>query len=112
MHLVEGVLRKELLEIVTDRLPNEAAGLILPSGKVIELTNHAEEPHHAFMMEKRDIVNALAGIEEGDLDRVTVWHSHPSGGVGPSRIDLQQKTRFTYHLVVALVNDDLVPTWY
>jgi len=51
-------------------------------------------------------------MEYDDPQDVTLWHSHPSGGVGPSRIDMQQKIPMANHLVLALVEGEVIPTWY
>lgn len=90
--------------------PHEAAGLILSNDLVVSLRNHAEHPEDTFSITREDIV---AAIPDGiDVSDAVLWHSHPSGGIGPSRIDMQQKTAFPYHLVLALVDGEIIPTWY
>lgn len=103
-------MARSLQELITARLPNEAAGVILEDDQVIELRNLAPNPVNTFEISKQELREALAHVE--DLSQVTLWHSHPGGGIGPSRIDIQQKTAFHNHLVITVVVDELVYTWY
>ena len=95
--------------------PNETGG-ILHGDKVYIVLNRATEPKDNFLFTREDIVAAVkqSGCSDADLleGRVALWHSHPGGGVGPSRIDMRQKTPLPYHLVVAIVDGDIIPTWY
>lgn len=109
MQIIEGQLEAELLRIVKQRAPHEAVGLIIGT-QVVELPNRSGTPEHSFELHKVDLLDALNEVV--DTSAVILWHSHPSGGIGPSRIDLAQKTPFAYHLVVSLVDDALVATWY
>lgn len=110
MQQIEGRLKRQLLEITRASSPHEACGLLMPTGEIKVLANRSLTPTNAFEVTKTDILQALASEES--LENITFWHSHPSGGVGPSRVDLQQKMPFPYHLVLSLVDNDLVPTWY
>lgn len=110
MQLIEGLLKQELKQKILDSSPFEAAGLILPDGEVKILRNRAEDPRSNFLFYKEDLTHALEGVE--DVSEIIVWHSHPGGGIGPSMIDIRQKTPFRYHLVLTIVNNDIVPTWY
>lgn len=109
MLIIEGKLEQDLLRIVRDRAPYEAVGLIIGE-QVIELKNHSESPTNSFVLRKVDLLDALDEVL--DTSAVILWHSHPNGGIGPSKVDLQQKTPFNHHLVVSLVDDALVATWY
>jgi len=110
MHLILDNLKKELLKVVLLRAPNEAAGVILKDGTVVELQNLSDHPEDSFLLDRAELVKLLQF--ENEPEEVTLWHSHPSGGVGPSRIDMQQKTPLKYHLVLSLVEGDITPTWY
>lgn len=110
MRQIEGRLKHELRTIVEDKAPREAVGLILKSGQVLELTNYAPVPEKGFEVSKAQILKKLQDLP--DLLDVIFWHSHPAGGVGPSATDLKHKTPFSFHLVVTLVEDDIVATWY
>lgn len=112
MRLIEGKLRASLLELVLKRAPEEAVGLLLHDDRIIELPNRSEHAEDSFMASRNDIIEAIRDIDGLDLENVVLWHSHPNGGVGPSRVDMRNKTPFRYHLVVSLIDDDIVPTWY
>ena len=110
LQLVEGRLEAELKELMLKRAPLEAVGLILSTGLVVELKNYSTTPEKTYEVRRSDIMVALEG--EVDQTQVVFWHSHPGGGIGPSRIDLQNKTPFHSHLVVSLVDGDMVSSWY
>ena len=92
--------------------PNEAVGLIDAEGNIWELNNTHHDPTSAFQVNRDDIRFIVEDSGFTGLSEATLWHTHPSGGVGPSRIDLQNKTPFKYHLVVSVVDGDIVLTWY
>lgn len=95
-----------------DASPNEAVGLLDACGKIFLLKNLSSHPHNSFEVAKTEMA-AILGREDFNRDGpLTLWHSHPSGGVGPSRVDMQQKTPFQYHLVVSLTEDGPLFTWY
>lgn len=71
---------------------------------VIELENISNEPHDTFLTD-------LAVAEERvklrlervpTPDDVWLWHTHPGGNVGPSRMDMQNRVEGVNYLVVAL----------
>lgn len=107
---IEGNLRTDLLRITTKRAPEEAVGLIRFTGEVVELVNVSRTPQETFEVHKAQVVAALE--DDPDALRATLWHSHPGGVVGPSQVDIRSKTPFAYHLVVSLIDGDIVPTWY
>lgn len=102
----------ELHKVADEAAPGEAVGLLTADGRVIPLTNHASEPGSNFEVTKEDILSAIRMHEVEDLTGLTLWHSHPNGGVGPSRIDMQQRLPFCDHLVVTLTETGVVFTWY
>lgn len=112
MLIVEGAQRAALLNAVIRAEPREAVGLLTNDRRVIPLPNRAYEPENTFSVTKEDILSAIRGHEIEDLTNLTLWHSHPGGGVGPSKVDMQQKVPFLDHLVVTIVEDDIVLTWY
>lgn len=111
MILLEGKLEDELSKIIRAKAPQEAVGLILNEDEVVELPNHSSTPTNHFEVHKVDILGIIGHLDIDPQD-VIFWHSHPSGGIGPSRTDLQQKTLFHYHLVLALIDGTIVPSWY
>lgn len=110
MRVIEGRLESDLLRLTKLRAPQEAVGLILSDGSIVELTNHSSTPESAFEVHRSQIIDALGG--ELNPSAVIFWHSHPSGGVGPSRTDMRNRTLFSGHLVVSLVDGDLIASWY
>lgn len=101
----------ELLQLTLNALPHEAVGLLDGNGKVYPLPNH-HGAESAFEIHKADLLSVIEENPHVVLTELTLWHSHPAGGVGPSRVDLQNKTPFKYHLVVSLIDGDITPTWY
>ena len=112
--LIEGGLKLSLLEIVREHAPHESVGIIYDD-IVYELRNDHDFPDSNFSVNKQELrrlTEDLGIAVEDILEQVFLWHSHPNGGVGPSRFDMTNKTPLKHHLVVALVEDDIVPTWY
>lgn len=94
------------------KVPEEAVGLLTGDGRVILLPNRSSEPGNSFEVSRSDILAAIRMHEIEDYSSLTLWHSHPNGGVGPSRIDMQQRLPFLNHLVVSLTESGVVFTWY
>lgn len=112
---ITGDLKKQLLELTLAGAPHEVVGVIY-KGHAYTLENRSDQPEDSFnvsLMELRKLIENLRvtwdSLAAGD---VAFWHSHPSGGIGPSRMDMRERTPLKYHLVVALVDGDIVPTWY
>ena len=90
--------------------PREACGLLLPDGTVFYLTNESPNPQE-YLVSGEQFSEAIYG-EDGveshgyTFEQVVVWHTHPSGHVGPSRADLQARRHPMLapisHMVVAL----------
>lgn len=101
-----------LASYARENSPNEAVGIIDGVGKVFLLTNLSKSPHNGFEVSKNEILNLFTTGQAQWPELSTLWHSHPSGLVGPSRIDMKQKTVFKYHLVITLLEDGEELTWY
>lgn len=114
--LIMGRLKRDLLYHTLEHAPNEVGGLIIDGKHVVVIPNRAEDRTDRFEFMRSDMIKAAGslGIEAGLglFERMILWHSHPAGGVGPSRVDMQQRLPLEHHLVVALVDGDIVPTWY
>jgi proteasome lid subunit RPN8/RPN11 len=121
------VLEQRMIDTIAElgrtRAPNEACGLLLPvplRGKqVIELPNRSKTPEDAFEMWGTDMVLALEPLfpnhelPETFIPTLTAWHTHPGGGLGPSRADLQNKPAYLQSLVVTLMPDGTAKaTWF
>lgn len=77
---------------------------------VKELPNRSLEPH-TYRVDSADILLALEGLD--DVEEVAVWHTHPSGLVGPSRLDMVQRPpEGIFMVVVALTEDGPIPAWF
>lgn len=99
-----------ILQTGMERIPNEAGGIIVPTDDmppslwVIELKNISPHPHDSFLTdlgeaEERVRLRLEHSITPAD---VWLWHTHPGGHVGPSRMDLENRIPQVNYLVVAL----------
>lgn len=98
-----------------ERRPIEACGILLPEphrGRwLIEMPNRSPTPQNMWMFNLDDLKVGLEGVDT-DLEKLTIFHTHPGGNVGPSKTDLRAKIESLYYLVVALTDEGPVPTWY
>lgn len=109
----DGGTHDRLKEVIFRNRPAEAVGLLTSDGRVIELSNQSSDPETNFEVTKMELLEALSAESNiGNLTQTIFWHSHPGGGIGPSRTDMQQKIPHLQHLVVTIVEDDLVYTFY
>lgn len=112
--LIEGHLRQSLLRRSLISLPREAVGIIY-KGQVYSLNNASPNPENSFevlLPQFKRLVLMLEVPRDQIDEEVILWHSHPKGGVGPSREDMKNRTPLRHHLVVSVVDGDIVPTWY
>lgn len=94
--------------------PREACGIITPDSVVVKLPNSSESPTNSYVISTEDLVNALqeyvdrVGAHPADLptDAFIVWHTHPSGQVGPSKGDMQTKIGNFQYLVITMPNGE------
>lgn len=116
--VLEQLMIAQIADIGRQRAPHEACGLLLPTPvrgvQVVELANHAVSSTDSFEMKGAEMLQALEMIFQGDVPEsiipgLTVWHTHPSGGVGPSRFDLRNKPANLSSLVVTLFDDGRPP---
>lgn len=78
---------------------------------VKELPNRSMQAGGTYQVNPDDIRMALEGLEE--VEDVAIWHTHPSGFVGPSQLDMQNRPDPNiYMLVVALTEDGPIPAWF
>lgn len=83
---------------------------------MLELSNISDEPERSYAIRTTDILDGLRLIagddslvtDDIDASDFVVWHSHPSGAVGPSRLDMRTKLPGLSYMVVTPVGDDLV----
>lgn len=116
--LSADILAEALSEIVRagmEAFPREACGLLTPDGQICFLTNEAEgESSYLVSGPQLEVaIQALFEIEDPGielLEDLVIWHTHPSGFVGPSKGDLESRRQPILneiaHLVVALPNGE------
>ena len=102
------------------RAPNEACGVLLdlPWRKadgtmsfVKELPNRSMRGPASYEVSAEDIRLVLEGLE--DVEDVAIWHTHPSGFIGPSKRDLEHRPHpDIYMVVVAITEQGPVATWF
>jgi proteasome lid subunit RPN8/RPN11 len=94
---------QQMLEHVAEVEPMEACGLLGGSQfrveEVVPIRNAAESQVR-FRMDPKEQIKALFGFEERGLELVSIYHSHPGGPPGPSRIDISEAS---YPEVVQLI---------
>lgn len=120
--VLETDLIQEMADIGKRRLPNEACGVLIPipwrGKRIFEIPNRSETPKDSFQMKSEDIVLVLedwaaAYPNEASWDEVVIWHTHPGGGVGPSRVDMHNRIEYCGNLVVTLVGEGPpVAVWF
>ena len=100
------------------RAPVEACGILLDRpwwrGRemsfIKELPNRALEPA-SYRIDMADVMLALEGLD--DVEEIAVWHTHPSGLIGPSRLDMVRRPPpDIFMIVVALTEDGPIPAWF
>lgn len=102
------------------RAPLEACGLLLDmpwvkadgsTSFIKELPNRSTGSEGTYRIDPADIRLVMEGLEE--VEDVAVWHTHPSGFIGPSKGDLENRPHASiYMLVVALTDNGPVATWF
>lgn len=117
--LLDDVVEYEMTQVAKLRAPSEACGLLVdvpPPGRqsrCIELPNRSLEHHDSALIHTTDIRQAL---EDWEGRWAAIWHSHPSGNIGPSQGDMQCRSKSMPdlgYLVIAIVDDSqAVVTWY
>lgn len=110
----------EIEKLGKQRAPVEACGILLDmpwvksDGSVSwvkELPNRSMGGSGTYRVDPEDIRLALEGLEE--VEDVAIWHTHPSGFVGPSKGDMENRPDANiYMVVVALTDAGPVPAWF
>lgn len=111
----------EIVRLGTLRAPSEACGILLTradgGARIAEVPNRAAEPYANVLMLNEDIQDALLEVVgdpacyPGNLTReLVVWHTHPGGLVGPSKVDMEWKRKLgsTRCLVITLPTGEAV----
>jgi len=118
VHLSETIV-DDIYSIGLMRYPIEACGMLLPEplngSQVIELPNRSLDGQSAYVIWPDDVEVALGewahSVDRIARESVSVWHTHPSGLIGPSRLDMRRRIKGVSYLVVAMQQPP-VPTWF
>lgn len=95
----------QILSIGQRRYPREACGVVMPPNLVCELQNKARNPRKGYEIDTEELVQVLAdNMGSVSLERkdILLWHTHPSGTVGPSKGDMESRIDGFRYLVVAM----------
>jgi proteasome lid subunit RPN8/RPN11 len=106
------VVVPKIIEIGMMQLPNEACGVIIPDLNatpdywIHTLKNRSRDPLNSYSIDPETVAGILVDPEVwGD---VLIWHTHPSGHVGPSEGDMKQRDPRLKYLVVSLPRGEAV----
>ena len=116
IHIPLDIVVPHLLAIGLEENPYEACGLIVPSlsvppiNWVHRMINRAENPFSSYRLDPATIQQLLedVGAEERVWEDVIVWHTHPSGYVGPSPGDMANRLEGLKYLVVSIPRGEAV----
>lgn len=106
------VVIPRILEYGMLESPREACGVIIPDlgapadSWVHKMINRSETPEFAYSIDPAT-VRALVTDAKAWED-VLVWHTHPSGLVGPSKPDMEARIPGLRYLVVTLPRGEAV----
>lgn len=124
--VLTDVALEELKRATIRCWPQETGGLLFPrpiNGSWIYVCkNDSPTPDVSMHMDHSDLINAALSWGEAmggsdqpiDWGALTIWHSHPGGGVGPSSHDMHNRVAQCHNLVITLDPDDghVLPTWF
>ena len=105
----------QILALGRDAAPDEACGIITPDLRVVSLPNVTPtDSESSYAISGEDLVESIeayvdrSGVEPQSLTRAQfiIWHTHPSGLVGPSRKDMETRLPDFQYVVVALPNGE------
>lgn len=79
-------------------LPNEACGVAIefPSDYLVfELENESLEPENSTVLATTQIIATVPDdiLTSISPEQMIIWHTHPSGGVGPSKLDMLNRAK-------------------
>ena len=114
----------DIAAAIAEALPQEAVGLVWESPGMAPgwapLTNASGDPERSYAVNVAEMVTTyenatgrdiIASMNDEGLS-LTLWHSHPSGLVGPSRGDMREKHEGLTYMVIAVDGDDLRATLF
>lgn len=99
---------------------HEVGGFLFPNVNehgqwVCTLKNVALDPVHQMLFQRDQFIKV--GTEylrntDYEWEDLTVWHTHPGGNIGPSRMDMKNRIPEMGNLVITIVNGEVIPTWF
>lgn len=100
----------QILSIGLECAPEEACGVVLPDLRVVRLPNRSLSRETSYEVNAQDLVDTIERyVEEAKIDperlvrgHFLIWHTHPSGNVGPSHGDMLNRLDGFMYGVVAL----------
>lgn len=111
--LLADDLLSDIVRLGEAALPYEACGVIC-QGVVISVPNRAPDPTRSYLIQANEITEAVTAacgpLTHDMVDDLIIWHTHPSGLVGPSREDMTHRLENYRYLVVAMPSG--IPTWF
>jgi len=88
-----SAVRRELLDLAVQALPEEACGLLGGTGDRVVVVrpcaNRAASPCR-YEIAPQDVLRALREFAAAGLDALGIFHSHPAGTSAPSATDLRE----------------------
>lgn len=105
----------QVLALGRESAPEEACGIITPDLRVVSLPNTTTtDSVSSYAVQGEDLVEAISAYVDRsgvDLESLTrahfiIWHTHPSGQVGPSKGDLENRLPDFQYVVVTMPNGE------
>jgi proteasome lid subunit RPN8/RPN11 len=106
------VVVPKIIELGMAKMPYEACGVVIPDLDtppdqwVRELCNRSPDPLNSYKIDPQTVADILLNPQV--WDDVLIWHTHPSGHVGPSKDDMRQRDPRLKYLVVSLPRGEAV----
>lgn len=77
-------IASELMDKLTEEGTAEKCGLVLATGRIVEVSNVAEDPVTGFKMNAVEVLNFL---QKKRAKPIATWHTHPGGDPNLSEKD-------------------------
>ena len=94
-------IQEQMLMLGMAHRPNEVCGIYTRS-HLYTLANISPTPEVAYQIDAEEVVQLLKRLQIADTDEFAIWHTHPSGLVGPSSGDMPTKVPGWNYYVVAI----------
>lgn len=116
IYIPMDVIVPHILALGIEENPYEACGVVIPESTtapiswVRKMLNRADNPFNSYRLDPDTIAQLEKDYASDNpvWDNVIVWHTHPSGHVGPSREDMLYRVEGLKYLVVSVPNGEAV----